>query len=974
MASPLNQPAAKTANINPNNNTASALIRRPPSRLIFGLVGLVIVAACAWGALTQDLKPEPLQRFGVWESGWWRYPVETGAYRRMAVIDGDVLGVEAAPDGHKLWAVGSGGLILYSADSGRHWVQQKYPVDRPKKASEIFPLSKQHRSAGMAPAAKELLVASAGIGAFAHVKSPGADQRDTMVPAAAMKKGRLDQGQWRRRTMAADGNNKSPLPTKDQSKRPTKGKPKPSPKQELQPDPFRPAILYDVQFLADGTRGWAVGESGTILATGDGGKTWAPQTSNTSNSLYSVQFLADGTRGWAVGQGGTILTTGNGGKTWAPQTSATSNDLYSVQFLADGTRGWALGESGTILATDDGGKSWVSQAMSRDAYGKALEAYFSDGRQWKIDVASGRLMVRTNEKADWKTDDTVPARYPAPWFFIGLFVASGFLARAARPAPAPVLAERSVSDEYASDRPLKPGDPDPLEFGEVAAGLSRFIRNQNTEPPLTIAVTGPWGTGKSSLMNLLCGDLSDNGFRPVWFNAWHHQKEEHLLAALLETVRAHAVPPWWIPAGWIFRFNLFCIRLKQRPQTAIILLALLLFPLGVFIAVPDTLWGAVANAVTNLFGGTEKAAKNDITTVGILGGSSIASFFAFVFTLYANTRSRLGSFGIKPASLLSSLQGRASGRELRAQLGFRHRFAAEFADVTQALKPLAVVIVIDDLDRCRPDNVVEVLEAVNFLITSGDCYVILGMDCQWAERCIGEAYKDIADHPTDEELKDVNAGQNEPSDGEAAKQRRRTEFARRYLQKLVNIEVPVPRVAAEDAAKITVPRRQQVLASEDKPRWLDPKMWRLGQSVLIFALWLVLSGGLFGIGHFMGDKVAESLTPQESAGNTKPVGTLVDDTRTGGATGSGGVTKEGRLFGIKAVPRSYWWIGVPVTLLLALMLLVGYEQFRRRRSAVVQDSPEFAYALQLWTPLVFSRDGTPRAIKGAYNYLLTTRQ
>lgn len=33
--------------------------------------------------------------------------------------------------------------------------------------------------------------------------------------------------------------------------------------------------LWSVHFAPDGLRGWAVGDFGTILATTDGGKTWA---------------------------------------------------------------------------------------------------------------------------------------------------------------------------------------------------------------------------------------------------------------------------------------------------------------------------------------------------------------------------------------------------------------------------------------------------------------------------------------------------------------------------------------------------------------------------------------------------------------------------------------------------------------------------------------------------------------------------
>ena len=95
--------------------------------------------------------------------------------------------------------------------------------------------------------------------------------------------------------------------------------------------------------------GWAVGSRGTILATANGGATWAAQSSGTQNSLLAVHFT-DAQRGWAVGDSGTILATANGGATWAAQSSGTQNSLWAVHFT-DAQRGWAVGDSGTILIT-----------------------------------------------------------------------------------------------------------------------------------------------------------------------------------------------------------------------------------------------------------------------------------------------------------------------------------------------------------------------------------------------------------------------------------------------------------------------------------------------------------------------------------------------------------------------------------------------------------------------------------------------
>jgi photosystem II stability/assembly factor-like uncharacterized protein len=56
-----------------------------------------------------------------------------------------------------------------------------------------------------------------------------------------------------------------------------------------------------------------------------------------------------------VGVGGTIVRTTDGGATWTPQASGTTNILHGVSFV-DANTGTAVGDSGTILRTDTGGE------------------------------------------------------------------------------------------------------------------------------------------------------------------------------------------------------------------------------------------------------------------------------------------------------------------------------------------------------------------------------------------------------------------------------------------------------------------------------------------------------------------------------------------------------------------------------------------------------------------------------------------
>ena len=66
-------------------------------------------------------------------------------------------------------------------------------------------------------------------------------------------------------------------------------------------------------------------------------------------------YFVDELRGWAVGTEGTLVKTSDGGATWTPQDSGTSNHVAGLDFV-DEVSGWAVGANETILGTSDGGQ------------------------------------------------------------------------------------------------------------------------------------------------------------------------------------------------------------------------------------------------------------------------------------------------------------------------------------------------------------------------------------------------------------------------------------------------------------------------------------------------------------------------------------------------------------------------------------------------------------------------------------------
>ena len=107
-------------------------------------------------------------------------------------------------------------------------------------------------------------------------------------------------------------------------------------------------VLNAVDFI-NPNKGWAVGESGFIIHTADGGNTWQIQASGITRNLTSVKFLNE--QVGYVAAGGILLKTENGGLSWEPDDSI-SGVVFDVDFT-DLHHGWVVGSSGVIYAYVD---------------------------------------------------------------------------------------------------------------------------------------------------------------------------------------------------------------------------------------------------------------------------------------------------------------------------------------------------------------------------------------------------------------------------------------------------------------------------------------------------------------------------------------------------------------------------------------------------------------------------------------------
>lgn len=155
--------------------------------------------------------------------------------------------------------------------------------------------------------------------------------------------------------------------------------------------------LRAVAFTAQGIA-VAVGDTGTIIRSTDGGDTWGRITSPAVDDLRGVAF--HGETGLIVGFSGAVLRSTNGGADWVKLARPTAKFLFAVGMSPSAAV--AVGEEGTLLHSSDDGATWspstagvanifMSVALWADtviagAYAGPVAISLSGGSAWGVEV------------------------------------------------------------------------------------------------------------------------------------------------------------------------------------------------------------------------------------------------------------------------------------------------------------------------------------------------------------------------------------------------------------------------------------------------------------------------------------------------------------------------------------------------------------------------------------------------------------
>ena len=296
------------------------------------------------------------------------------------------------------------------------------------------------------------------------------------------------------------------------------------------------------------------------------------------------------------------------------------------------------------------------------------------------------------------------------------------------------------------------------------------IVKNDTLLPATIGIFGDWGSGKSSLIKMITKELeSEENILILDFNGWLFESYEDAKSALMETI-----------VGELVQKTPLEKKIEVRPLALQILRKINWLRLG-----SKVIQYGVTAATTGGMGAIIPA-MTDLP--GIVKG--VGKLFEDVDTE-------------KAEELLQQETKQSISRNIRS-------FRNEFGELIMKSGFSAVIVTIDDLDRCLPNTIIETLEAIRLFLYVPKTAFVLGADERLVKYAVRSRFPEL------------------PGD--------RTDVGRDYLEKLIQYPVRIPSMTRTDTENYVTLLLIQDKLEDDKFQkcieWtLDPKTIQEGRTL-----------------------------------------------------------------------------------------------------------------------------------------------
>lgn len=255
-----------------------------------------------------------------------------------------------------------------------------------------------------------------------------------------------------------------------------------------------------------------------------------------------------------------------------------------------------------------------------------------------------------------------------------------------------------------------------LNFGVLARVIADAIQ-KNGDRPLSIGISGAWGVGKSTTLELLAAELERHEPKPlvVRFHPWRHQTQDNVRAAFAECIAQTLVDNKDVSTkvtekakSILKRANL--IRIAGYGLGGALTLATGIPVGGFFARGSETISGIIDGDVTE-----------DDVAKGVSFANTTQKKFAGLFPDDGDSQSPYENI---------------------------EKICQDFAETLEALNRRLIVL-IDDLDRCLPNTTIESLEAMRLYFFVPRTVFVIAADEEMLRLAVGKHFE-VSDQTLDE--------------------------------------------------------------------------------------------------------------------------------------------------------------------------------------------------------------------------------